>query len=71
MIEIGSRARSDNTYKHFFPNLKTYTGVDISEGPNADIVADAHTLSRHISEEFDLAFSFSVFEHLIMPWVAA
>jgi len=71
LIEIGSRARSGNSYKHFFPELKKYSGIDVSEGPNVDIVADAHTLSSTITEKYDFAFSISVFEHLIMPWVAA
>lgn len=71
MIEIGSRARSGNTYTHWFPNLARYTGVDISKGPNVDVVGDAHTLSSIIPDKYDFAFSVSVYEHLIMPWVAA
>ena len=71
MIEIGSRARSGTVYKTRFPSLGRYAGVDIMEGPNVDIVADAHTLSRSVTEQFDYGFSISVFEHLIMPWVAA
>lgn len=71
LLELGSRARSGNTYKHLFPALGRYVGTDISDGPNVDVVADAHTLSEAINEQFDFAFSVSVFEHLIMPWVAA
>ena len=71
LIEVGSRARSGNTYRSLFPNLATYLGIDISEGPNVDLVADAHTLSSSVQQKFDFAFSVSVFEHLIMPWVAA
>lgn len=70
LIEIGSRARSGNTYRSMFPSAR-YLGIDVSPGPNVDIVADAHTLSRLVTEKFDFAFSISVFEHLIMPWVAA
>jgi hypothetical protein len=71
MLELGSRARSGNTYKDLFPFLGRYVGTDITSGPNVDVVADAHTLSATIREQFDFAFSVSVFEHLIMPWVAA
>ncbi|TWG93783.1 methyltransferase family protein [Mesorhizobium sp. J18] len=71
LIEIGSRSRSGNSYRHLFPTIAKYVGMDISAGPNVDLVADAHTLSHRVSEQFDFAFSISVFEHLIMPWVAA
>ena len=71
MIELGSRARSGNTYKHLFPTLSTYTGVDMNPGNNVDVVQDIHTLSRAITSQYDFAFSVSVFEHLLMPWVAA
>lgn len=71
MIEIGSRARSGNTYRQMFEGLKHYTGIDVAEGPNVDVVADAHQLSKHFGQQFDFVFSISVFEHLVMPWVAA
>lgn len=71
MIELGSRARSGNVYTDLFPSLSRYVGTDIMAGPNVDVVADAHTLSRSVKGQFDYAFSVSVFEHLIMPWVAA
>lgn len=70
LIEIGSRARSGHTYRSMFPSAR-YLGIDVSPGPNVDVVADAHTLSRSVTGQFDFAFSISVFEHLIMPWVAA
>jgi len=71
LIEIGSRARSGNTYLHNFKKISKYTGVDIKEGPNVDIVTDVHTISNNIKGKYDFAFSISVWEHLIMPWVAA
>lgn len=70
LIEIGSRARSGNYYKDRFPNLKEYLGIDVKEGPNVDLVVDAHVMSSRIDTQYDFAFSVSVFEHLIMPWVA-
>lgn len=70
MIELGSRARSGTVYKDRF-KVGRYVGTDITDGPNVDVVADAHTLSKTITEKFDYAFSVSTFEHLAMPWVAA
>lgn len=71
LLELGSRARSGNSYRSAFSSRTRYTGVDISDGPNVDVVADLHVLSSKLSEKFDFAFSVSVFEHLLMPWVAA
>ncbi len=71
LLEIGSRARSGNTYRHHFPTLGRYVGLDVAPGENVDLVADAHTMSRVLTEPFDFAYSISVFEHLLMPWVVA
>lgn len=46
-------------------------GIDICDGPNVDTVGDAHHLSRCVEGKFDYIFSVSVFEHLLMPWMAA
>lgn len=70
LIEIGSRARSGVTYRHLFPQDCRYLGIDIKDGPNVDLVTDAHTLAG-VNDKFDFAYSGSVFEHLMMPWVAA
>jgi hypothetical protein len=69
--EIGSRARSGNTYRHLVHPDVDYVGMDIAEGPNVDVVGDAHHLSRYVSGTFDTIFSVSVFEHLLMPWMVA
>jgi hypothetical protein len=71
LIELGSRARSGNTYTGLFPSIAHYTGVDIVPGENVDVVADLHVLSKSIDRQYDFAFSMSVFEHLLMPWVVA
>lgn len=73
-LEIGSRARSGNSYRHLFPAGIDYVGLDVTAGPNVDVVADAHHLSRAFGAAgapFDFVFSVSVFEHLVMPWKAA
>jgi ubiquinone/menaquinone biosynthesis C-methylase UbiE len=72
ILEIGSRARSGTLYREFIPAGMSYVGLDILEGPNVDVVGDAHELSRHFAPEtFDAAYSIAVFEHLLMPWKAA
>ena len=71
LLEIGSRMRSGAVYRSWFQNLKDYVGFDVMEGPNVDIVGDAHHLTRHVNRKFDFIFSIAVFEHLLMPWKVA
>ena len=71
VLEIGSRARSGVVRREKFAN-KRYTGIDILEGPNVDVVGDAHSLSSYFApESFDAIYSVSTFEHLAMPWKVA
>ncbi len=69
LLEIGSRARSGNSYRSWFPDNIEYVGLDVSAGENVDVVGDAHDMP--IQRQFDHAFSISVFEHLLMPWKVA
>jgi SAM-dependent methyltransferase len=69
VLEIGSRARSGISRRGLFPASCAYTGLDIAPGENVDVVGDAHFLSQLFpGEQFDFAFSVSVWEHLAMPW---
>ena len=69
LLEIGSRGRSGNDYRHVVPEGWDYTGMDVKSGPNVDVVGDAHDLAAVIGDRrFDAVFSVSVFEHLLMPW---
>jgi hypothetical protein len=70
LLEIGSRARSGNTYRHWFPETIKYIGLDVTAGPNVDVVGDAHHITRYIQSKVDFVFSISTFEHLLMPWKA-
>jgi len=70
-LEIGSRARSGNSYRDKFHPSCEYTGMDVLDGPNVDVVGDAHHLSRCVDGKFDHILSIAVFEHLIMPWKVA
>ena len=68
VLEIGSRARSGEDRRQDFPSAD-YVGTDLLAGPNVDVVADAHELSRVLGDRrFDFAFSISTFEHVAMPW---
>jgi hypothetical protein len=71
VLEIGSRARSGIIRRQLFDG-KEYTGIDVLDGPNVDIVGDAHLLTAHLRpESFDAVYSVSTFEHLAMPWKVA
>jgi len=72
LLEIGSRDRTGGMSRNRLPDTWRYTGFDVMDGPNVDIVGDAHAASRFLPHEgFDAAMSFAVFEHLLMPWKAA
>ncbi len=72
VLEIGSRSViSDALWKDNIPDCE-YTGFDVLEGKNVDVVGDAHCLSQYFEpNSFDLVISFAVFEHIAMPWVVA
>ncbi|HMS07206.1 MAG TPA: hypothetical protein PKD73_15700 [Burkholderiaceae bacterium] len=72
VVEIGSRARSAISRRALIPERLNYIGVDILPGENVDQIMDAHELSRlPVASRVDAVFSFSVFEHLLMPWKVA
>ncbi len=72
VVEVGARARSGRTYLEIVPESMSYLGMDILEGPNVDLVGDAHELSRLIEPgTVDGVFSIATFEHLAMPWKCA
>ncbi len=69
LLEVGSRARSGIVRRGMTPPGWDYTGLDIVEGPNVDVVGDAHSLATVFAgRRFDAVMSFSVLEHLFMPW---
>jgi hypothetical protein len=69
LLEIGSRARSGVVRRGIAPAGWVYSGFDVLDGPNVDVVGDAHQLSRsYPSDYFDGVMAFSVLEHLMMPW---
>lgn len=71
LLEIGSRNVTGVVWRNVFQSSVAYTGLDIHEGENVDVVGDVHTLSSHFpGNHYDAVFSISVFEHLAMPWKA-
>lgn len=68
-IEVGGRGDSSiDTRNRLNKNWK-YISTDIHDGPNVDLVADAHHLSKYISSDFaDVIYSVDVMEHLLAPW---
>jgi hypothetical protein len=72
LLELGSRARSGRDNNRYVPDGWDYVGLDIHPGPNVDVVGDAHELSKLVpANHFDAIMSFSVVEHLLMPWKVA
>lgn len=71
LLEIGARARSGGTVRELFGDQVEYIGLDVADGPNVSVVADAHHLSEAIADPVDFVCSVSTFEHLMMPWKAA
>jgi SAM-dependent methyltransferase len=71
LLEIGSRNVTGVVWRSAFQSSVTYTGLDIHEGDNVDLVGDVHTVSSQLPRDhYDAVFSISVFEHLAMPWQA-
>lgn len=71
IVEIGSRARSGNVNIDWLPSDASYVGFDVRDGPNVDVVGDAHHISRHFPPaSVDAIYSVSTVEHLAMPWKA-
>jgi len=69
LLEVGSRARSGIIRRDIAPAGWDYSGLDVLAGPNVDVVGDAHRVSSlYPASHFDAVMSFSVLEHLMMPW---
>ena len=74
VLEVGSRvvAPGSKSKRSLFHAASSYTGFDYYPDDNTDIVGDAHRLADHFKDrKFDAVFSYSVLEHLALPWVFA
>ncbi|SRR5579883_743662 len=74
VLELGARRSNpavSTLHKKDFPHGE-WVGTDIQPGLDVDVVADVHRLSRTLGEEqFDAVISFSTFEHIKYPVLAA
>lgn len=69
LLDLGGRARSGNVNTRNLPLSWKYVSFDIIDGPNVDVVGDAHELSKYFRPgSFDAVMSSATFEHLAMPW---
>jgi hypothetical protein len=63
ILDVGSY-NVNGTYKEFIVDpMWTYTGMDISEGPNVDIVG-----WENVTKEYDVIISGQCMEHVNRPW---
>lgn len=69
VLDIGSYD-VNGCYKNLFNGYKCqYVGLDVSQGPNVDIVPkDPYCWSELDSESFDFVISGNAFEHIEYPW---
>ena len=70
VLDIGSYDQN-GTYKDLFQKERyNYLGLDLSPGPNVDIVPEnIYSWKELNSEMFDLVISGQVFEHIAYPWL--
>ena len=66
VLDVGS-CDVNGTYKDIFDDCD-YTGCDICEGKNVDIILKDPYNWKEIKDEFDVVISGSAFEHIEYPW---
>jgi len=73
ILDLGSRVVSGQTigsYRQLFGNAKWhYTGADVEEGENVDIVMPGGYKFPFEDGKFDIIISGQTIEHLEYPWV--
>lgn len=68
VLDVGS-LDVNGTLKPYVSDEMNYCGVDISSGPNVNVVLDDPHRFPFVCEEFDLIVSTSCFEHDDMFWL--
>jgi SAM-dependent methyltransferase len=73
ILELGTlRWGAEPTHHKAWIPEGRWTLADISDGPDVDVVADAHALTDTFREAaFDVYIACSTYEHLERPWIAA
>ena len=72
ILDVGSMAKEEqDTYRPLFgPPRYSFTGLDLTEGPNVDLVpADVFSWSEIPSQSFDVVISGQVLEHNPYFWI--
>lgn len=69
VIDIGCREQKNRSgARELFPDSQ-YVGVDMVEGPNVDVIADAYHLDKRFAPgRFDAALCLHLLEHIARPW---
>lgn len=75
VLELGTKqsiSGRSTMHRDVVPHAREFLGTDVDEGADVDIIADVHRLSEELGRErFDIILSFSTFEHLKYPQLAA
>jgi SAM-dependent methyltransferase len=75
VLELGvkqSQPGRSTMHRVFVPHASEFLGTDFESGPDVDVVADLHNLSKVVGvEQFDAIISCSTLEHVKYPWIAA
>lgn len=73
ILDVGSQAVAGGTYRQFFPPQRfNYIGLDLTAGPNVDIVPqDPYIWPELADTSFDAVISGQAFEHIEFFWLTA
>jgi hypothetical protein len=75
VLELGTRQSlpgRSTMHRDWVPHAAEFLGTDVQAGADVDLVADVHRLTEVTgAERFDVILSFSTFEHLKYPTLAA
>jgi SAM-dependent methyltransferase len=72
ILDVGSYDVNGSYRKLFDAPNWNYTGMDVSGGPNVDVVVgDDYNWSVLESERYDVIISGQALEHMNQPWLAA
>ena len=70
VIDLGSKDRNKKVgARAHFPDSQ-YVGVDLEDGPNVDVIADAYRLNHRFHPgRFDAVLCLHLLEHIARPWL--
>ena len=69
VLEVGANNNKTGFKKYFVDSGAAYTGTDLSQGPDVDVVCDLTQDSNPLPKShYDLVICCSVLEHVPNPW---